>query len=109
MNSQRKTGKGDAIPAKFEPIEEALLRQINKDSGLSVSEIIRRSVRILYWEVQARGGDTKFIMDLCPIEEEGDEAAATAGSGVHFVPLVMAEGMSKFKNGKAAKKHPVEN
>jgi hypothetical protein len=71
--------KGDPIPAKFDPPEERLLRDLKRRTGLSVSEIIRRSVRLLGIEIERRGsGWIDFlIQDLStksPTEAEDDAA-----------------------------------
>jgi hypothetical protein len=47
--------KGKPIPAKFDPPEERLLHDLNRRTGLSISEIIRRSVRLLGIEIEKRG------------------------------------------------------
>ena len=60
--------KGDPIPAKFDPPEEKLLHDLKRRTGLSISEIIRRSVRFLGIEIARRGsGWIDFlIQDLSP-------------------------------------------
>lgn len=63
-----KTKKGDPIPAKFDEPEESLILNLNIDTGLSQSEIIRRAVRLLRLEMAKRGSDaiTFLIRELGP-------------------------------------------
>lgn len=49
--------KGDPIPAKFDPPEEKLLNDLKRRTGLTVSEIIRRSVRLLGMKIKELGPD----------------------------------------------------
>jgi Ribbon-helix-helix protein, copG family len=66
--------KGNAIPAKFDPPEEKLLRDLKRRTGLSVSEIIRRSVRLLGIEIGRRGSDwiDFLIQDLSGHRDEAE-------------------------------------
>jgi hypothetical protein len=60
--------KGDPIPAKFDPPEEDLIRELARATGLTVSEVIRRAARLLRIEIARRGQDwhTFLIRDLGP-------------------------------------------
>jgi hypothetical protein len=46
--------KGSPIPVKFDYEEERLIKSINRSTGLSVSEIVRRAVRLLRYEMSNR-------------------------------------------------------
>jgi hypothetical protein len=37
--------KSDPIPTRFDEAEDKLIRKINAETGLSMAEVIRRSVR----------------------------------------------------------------
>jgi hypothetical protein len=75
--------KGRPIPAKFDPPEERLLRDLKRRTGLSVSEIIRRSVRLLGIEIARRGnGWIDFlIQDLSSRALEEPRTAKKRSSG----------------------------
>jgi hypothetical protein len=69
-----KTRKGDPIPAKFDQPEEELIIDLAADTGLSQSEIIRRSVRLLGRELKRRGSSwLQFLNEL----RRSSEPAAT--------------------------------
>lgn len=75
--------KGNPIPAKFDPPEEMLLHDLKRRTGLSVSEIIRRSVRLLGIEIARRGsGWIDFlIQDLSQGAHEDEKAHKKRSSG----------------------------
>src|SRR5262249_5156183 len=60
--------KGNPIPTKFDPSEEGLIETLHLQTGLSKSEIVRRSVRCLAVEIVRRGRRAaSFVLtDLAP-------------------------------------------
>jgi hypothetical protein len=60
MDRKRKT---TAIPVRFEPCEDQFLRKAASDTGLTVAELVRRSVRLLKRQTKAFQ-NYSFVLDL---------------------------------------------
>jgi hypothetical protein len=61
--------KGNPIPVKFDYEEEQLIKSLSRSTGLSVSEIVRRAVRLLRYEMSKRSGAEALnflITELAP-------------------------------------------
>ena len=65
--------KGNPIPTRFEADEEEMLIQLKRQTGLSKSEIVRRSVRLLREHIEDNKGDPAVLMKLPARTADNDE------------------------------------
>ncbi|MEP7016027.1 MAG: hypothetical protein ABI925_11350 [Verrucomicrobiota bacterium] len=88
-----KTKKGNPIPTKFDPPEEKLIVDLNSQTGLSQSEVVRRAVRLLRLEIERRGSRTFLFEELGPGQEHGSQ----------IIALRAADESGKFKAKRPSK------
>jgi Ribbon-helix-helix protein, copG family len=66
MRNRKRKKKGTAVPTRFDEPETEVLEELRDRTGLSKSEIVRRSVRLLAARV-AKEDDVGFILsELSP-------------------------------------------
>ena len=59
-------GKGTPVPTRFEIPEDDFLTKAHHATGLSVSELVRRSVRLAKRQTEVLSGNYQFLLDLKP-------------------------------------------
>jgi len=77
--------KTTPVPVRLDPVELACVRRIAEETGLTVSEVLRRCVRLLIMECKRRGAYDWLTSELTPrmlrqvIELAPNEGAVTQG------------------------------
>jgi hypothetical protein len=61
-----RTSKGDPVPTRFEKQEDVFLHSAQSATGLSLSEVVRRSVRLAKRQTDVLNGNYQFLLDLRP-------------------------------------------
>jgi hypothetical protein len=66
MHTQQKlkTAKGSPVPTRFEIAEDEFLSDAHSATGLPISEVVRRSVRLARRQTALLNGSYQFMMDL---------------------------------------------
>jgi hypothetical protein len=58
--------KGAPVPTRFEIPEGDFLSKASSATGLSISELVRRSVRLAKRQTEVLNGNYQFMLDLRP-------------------------------------------